>query len=107
MSASAFYNLSGADVGLSAFYYSKSFSDLANTVEENDSGTVGQLPGYTVVNLSLAKELYQKDNESLTLGFAVNNLFDNEYYFRGLDVSPAGRVAAPGRSFTVDLGYTF
>lgn len=107
LSASAFYNLSGADVGLSAFYYSKSFSDLANTVEENDSGTVGQLPGYTVVNLSLAKELYQKDNESLTLGFAVNNLFDNEYYFRGLDVSPAGRVAAPGRSFTVDLGYTF
>lgn len=107
LSASAFYNVSGADLGISAYYYSKSFADLANTVEENDSGTVGQLPAYTVVNLSLAKELYKHENESLTLGLAVNNLLDNEYYFRGLDVSPAGRVAAPGRSFTVDLGYTF
>ena len=107
LSASAFYNVRGADLGVSAYYYSKSFADLANTVEENDSGTAGQLPAYTVVNLSLAKELYKHENESLTLGLAVNNVLDNEYYFRGLDVSPAGRVAAPGRSFTVDLGYTF
>ena len=107
LSASAFYNVRGADLGISAYYYSKSFADLANTVEENDSGTAGQLPAYTVVNLSLAKELYKHENESLTLGLAVNNVLDNEYYFRGLDVSPAGRVAAPGRSFTVDLGYTF
>ncbi|WP_028866195.1 TonB-dependent receptor family protein [Psychromonas aquimarina] len=107
VSASAFYNLSGVDLGLTAYYYSKSYADLANTVEENESGTAGQLPAYTVVNFSLAKELYKKDNQSLKVGLAVNNLFDNQYYFRGLDVSPAGRVPAPGRSFTLDLGYTF
>ncbi len=107
VSASALYDLNGIDLGLMAYYYSKSFSDLANTVKENDSGTAGQLPSYTVVNLTMATELYRQGNKALTLGFAVNNLFDNEYYFRGLDVSPAGRVAAPGRSYTLDLGYTF
>ena len=107
VSASALYDLNGIDLGLMAYYYSKSFSDLANTVKEIDSGTAGQLPSYTVVNLTMATELYRQGNKALTLGFAVNNLFDNEYYFRGLDVSPAGRVAAPGRSYTLDLGYTF
>ncbi|HEY7865570.1 MAG TPA: TonB-dependent siderophore receptor [Psychromonas sp.] len=107
ISASAFYDYKGVDLGLMAYYYSKSFSDLANSVDENSSGTAGELPAYTVVNLSLSTELYKKDTQSLTLGLGVNNLLDNEYYFRGLDVSPAGRVAAPGRSFTLDLGYDF
>ncbi|WP_372881741.1 TonB-dependent receptor family protein [Psychromonas sp.] len=107
ISASAFYDYSGVELGLMAYYYSKSFSDLANSVEENAAGTAGQLPAYTVVNLSLSTELYQKDTQTLTVGLGVNNLLDNEYYFRGLDVSPAGRVAAPGRSFTLDLGYDF
>jgi len=105
--ASALYDYEGYDLGLSAYYYSKSFSDSANTVEENDTGTVGELPSYTVVNLSVNKELYKKDAQSLTAGIAVNNVFDNEYYFRGLDVSPAGRVAALGRSVSLNIGYDF
>ncbi|MFT7053068.1 MAG: Fe(3+) dicitrate transport protein [Psychromonas sp.] len=107
ISASALYDYRGVDLGLMAYYYSKSFSDLANTKEENSTGTVGQLPAYTVVNFTVSTELYKKAKESLTVGLGVNNLFDNEYYFRGLDVSPAGRVTAPGRSFTLDLGYDF
>jgi len=107
VSASAFYDYSGVDLGLMAYYYSKSFADLANSVAENSSGTAGQLPAYTVVNLSLSTQLYKKETQALTVGLAVNNLFNNEYYFRGLDVSPAGRVAAPGRSLTLDLGYEF
>jgi Fe(3+) dicitrate transport protein len=107
VSASVFYDLNGVDAGLSGYYYSKSFADLANSVEENDSGTAGELPAYTVLNLSLSSEVYKRDTQSLKVGLAINNLLDNEYYFRGLDVSPAGRVPAPGRSITLDVGYDF
>ena len=62
---------------------------------------------YTVLNLSLSSEVYKRDTQSLKVGLAINNLLDNEYYFRGLDVSPAGRVPAPGRSITLDVGYDF
>ncbi|MFT6133039.1 MAG: Fe(3+) dicitrate transport protein [Shewanella sp.] len=90
-----------------AFYYSKSFADLANTVEENVSGTSGEVPAYTVVNFNIGTEFFKQDNHGLKVGLSVNNLFDNEYYFRGLDVSPAGRVPASGRSLSLDVGYTF
>ena len=107
LSASALYSIKDIDLGLMAYYYSKSFSDLANSVPENASGTVGEVPAYTVVNFNISTELFKQDNHGIKLGVSVNNLFDNEYYFRGLDVSPAGRVPAPGRSLSLDIGYTF
>lgn len=107
LSASALYSIKDVDLGLMAFYYSKSFADLANTVEENVSGTSGEVPAYTVVNFNIGTEFFKQDNHGLKVGLSVNNLFDNEYYFRGLDVSPAGRVPASGRSLSLDIGYTF
>ena len=107
LSASALYSIKDIDLGLMAFYYSESFADLANTVEENVSGTAGEIPEYTVVNFNIATELFKQSDSGLKLGLSVNNLFDNEYFFRGLDVSPAGKVPAPGRSFSLDIGYTF
>jgi Fe(3+) dicitrate transport protein len=107
LSASALYSIKDVDLGLMAFYYSKSFADLANTVAENVSGTSGEVPAYTVVNFNIGTEFFKQDNHGLKVGLSVNNLFDNEYYFRGLDVSPAGRVPASGRSLSLDVGYTF
>ncbi|MEC4727867.1 TonB-dependent siderophore receptor [Shewanella sp. D64] len=107
LSASVLYSIHEIDLGLLAYYYSKSFSDLANTVEENVSGTAGEIPDYTVVNFNISTEFFKQNSYGLKVGLSVNNLFDNEYYFRGLDVSPAGRVPSPGRSFSLDLGYTF
>jgi Fe(3+) dicitrate transport protein len=107
LSASALYSIKNVDLGLMAFYYSKSFADLANTVAENVSGTSGEVPAYTVVNFNIGTEFFKQDNHGLKVGLSVNNLFDNEYYFRGLDVSPAGRVPASGRSLSLDVGYTF
>ncbi|MBO1897948.1 TonB-dependent siderophore receptor [Shewanella sp. BF02_Schw] len=107
LSASALYSIKDVDLGLMAFYYSKSFADLANSVEENISGTSGEVPAYTVVNFNIGTEFFKQDNHGLKVGLSVNNLFDNEYYFRGLDVSPAGRVPASGRSLSLDVGYTF
>ncbi|WP_025564436.1 TonB-dependent siderophore receptor [Psychromonas sp. SP041] len=106
-SASASYNYNDIDLGLSAYYYSKAFSDSANTVEEDETGEVGELPAYTVVNLTAATELYKKGTQSLTASVALNNAFDNDYYFRGLDVSAIGRIPAPGRSVSLNLGYKF
>ena len=107
LSASALYSFDQVDLGLMAYYYSKSFSDLANSVEENESGTAGEVPDYIVVNFNISTELFKKNDQGFKVGLSINNLFDNEYYFRGLDVSPAGRVPAPGRSFSLDLTYQF
>ena len=107
LSASVLYSFDQVDLGLMAYYYSKSFADLANSVEENESGTAGEVPDYTVVNFNISTEIFKQNDQGLKVGLSVNNLFDNEYYFRGLDVSPAGRVAAPGRSFSLDLTYKF
>lgn len=107
VSASAFYDYNDIDFGLTANYYSESFSDSANTTEEDSSGLGGKLPSYTVVNFTMATELYKKGKQSLTAGLALNNMFNNEYYFKGLDVSNIGRIAAPGRSISLDVGYKF
>jgi len=71
------------------------------------TGEVGEVPAYTVVNLTAATELYKKGTQSLTARVALNNAFDEEYYFRGLDVSAIGRIAAPGRSVSLSVGYKF
>ena len=107
VSASAFYDYYDIDFGVIANYYSEAFSDSENSTNEDSSGNGGKLPAYTVVNFTVATELYKKGTQSLTAGLALNNLFDNEYYFKGLDVSSIGRIAAPGRSISFDLGYKF
>jgi len=107
VSASAFYDYLDIDFGLLANYYSEAFSDSENSIEEDSSGNGGKLPAYTVVNFTMATDLYKKGTQALTAGLALNNLFNNEYYFKGLDVSSIGRIAAPGRSISLDINYKF
>ena len=107
VSASAFYDYLDIDFGLLANYYSEAFSDSENSTEEDSSGNGGKLPAYTVVNFTMATDLYKKGTQALTAGLALNNLFNNEYYFKGLDVSSIGRIAAPGRSISLDINYKF
>jgi len=107
VSASAFYDYLDIDFGLLANYYSEAFSDSENSTEEDSSGNGGKLPAYTVVNFTMATDLYKKGTQALTAGLALNNLFNNEYYFKGLDVSSIGRIAAPGRSISLNIDYKF
>lgn len=88
---------------LSGFYFSSAFSDATNTIDENSAGTAGELPSYTIWNIKVGKEW----SPMFSTGLAVNNLFDEQYYFRGIDVSPAGRYPAPGRSVSLDLELLF
>jgi len=86
----------------SASYAAESYSDAANTRKETANGSAGRLPDYVVVNARIGRELKLGQGLDATVGLAVNNLFDEEYYFRGVDVSPVGRVPGPGRSFILE-----
>jgi Fe(3+) dicitrate transport protein len=103
----ASYTINDFDATLSGFYFSSAYSDQANTKEESASGTTGELPSYTVWNLQLSKTTELAGGHSLFTGLSVNNLFDKEYYFRGIDVSPSGRYPAPERSVSMEVKYGF
>lgn len=87
--------------GLIGTYVAKSFSDAANTRKETANGSAGELPSYTLVNLSVGRDFALGEARKLNLGLAVNNATNEDYYFRGVDVSPIGRVPGPGRSYAL------
>ena len=94
------YNLDG-------LYISKAYTDAANTREENASASVGELPAYWVWNTAIEREFPLADKSVLTASAGVSNLFNREYYFRGIDTSPWGRQPAPERSLTLGVNYRF
>lgn len=103
----ATYAFSKLDTTLSGYYFSESYSDNANTSDEDAIGATGKVPAYMVWRFNLGSDLYKDESSKLRMNFAVNNLFDEDYYFRGIDTSPVGRYPAPGRSYTLDLNYQF
>ncbi|WP_369981678.1 TonB-dependent receptor family protein [Xanthomonas bundabergensis] len=106
-SLGAAYQPGHTTVAVSGYYFSRAFSDAANTVQENAIGSVGELPAYWVWNAQLSQVLSERDSGKLSASLAVNNLFDRNYWYRGIDTSPWGRQPAPGRSVTVGLEYRF
>lgn len=92
---------------LDGLYVSSAFTDAANTEDENANASVGKIPGYWLWNTALEREFKMQDGSRLTTSAGVSNLFDREYYFRGMDTSPWGRQPAPGRTFTLGANYRF
>lgn len=107
IAAKARYSSGTWHSSLTAQYVSSSFSDAANTVTETVTGSAGKLPSYTLINAHLGKTVPLGAQRELTLGLSINNLLDDDYYFRGVDVSPVGRLPAPGRSFMVEARLNF
>jgi Fe(3+) dicitrate transport protein len=103
----ATYTFTGIDTTLSGYYFSDAYADNANTSAEDETGAKGKVPAYMVWNFNLGTDLYKDNKGKLRMNVAVNNLFDEDYYFRGIDTSPVGRYPAPGRSYTMDLNYQF
>lgn len=93
--------------GISGFYYTKSYSDILNTVDEDSSGKVGVLPAYFVFNMQFSKTLWQYQKQKIDASFSINNLFNEKYYFRGIGTSPIGRQPAAGRSVSFYISYLF
>lgn len=101
------YAMGKTTLGVSSYFYSPSFSDILNTVDENTAQSAGQLPWYWVWNAQITRTLWKSGRQSITGSLAMNNIFNMKYYFRGIGVSPTGRQAAPGRSTTVYVSYHF
>lgn len=105
-SAHVDYRTGPWQASLTGLHVSESYSDADNTNEETANGSAGKLPAYTLVNSRLSRDFVVGGN-NLEIAVAVNNLLDEEYYFRGVDVSPIGRLPAPGRSFILEGSLDF
>lgn len=94
-------------LGISGFYYSKSYSDIANTENTGTDGKGGSQPDYFVLNAQISRTLWQSGKQKINGSISVNNIFNANYYFRGIGTSPVGRQPAPGRSISFFLSYAF
>lgn len=92
---------------LDGLYVSSAYTDAANSRAEDANATVGELPAYWLWNTAIEREFKLDDGSLLTTSAGVSNLFDREYYFRGIDTSPWGRQPAPGRTLTLGVNYRF
>ncbi|WP_449434237.1 TonB-dependent receptor family protein [Pseudomonas putida] len=92
---------------LDGLYVSSAYTDAANSSDEDASASVGKLPAYWVWNTAIEREFLLPDASVLTASAGISNLFNREYYFRGIDTSPWGRQPAPERSLTLGVNYRF
>ncbi|WP_246533191.1 TonB-dependent receptor family protein [Pseudomonas lalucatii] len=92
---------------LDGLYVSGAYTDAANSRDENANASVGRLPAYWLWNTAIEREFKLDDGSLLTTSAGVSNLFDRQYYFRGIDTSPWGRQPAPGRTLTLGVNYRF
>lgn len=97
----ATYRNNGWTWNLNGHYQSEMFSDGANTVAENASGSVGQIPSYWLWNAQVGYA-FKWNGTRMKAGLGVNNLLDRDYYFRGVDYSQ-GRMPQPGRAVLLSL----
>lgn len=92
---------------LDGLYVSSAYTDAANAHEEDANAAVGKLPAYWLWNTAVEREFKLGKGRLLTVSAGVSNLFDRQYYFRGIDTSPWGRQPAPGRTLTLGVNYRF
>lgn len=90
------YRVDGWSWNLNGHYQSAMFSDGANTVAENATGSVGRIPSYSLWNAHVGYA-FAWSATRVKAGLGINNLFDRDYYFRGVDYSQ-GRMPQPGRA---------
>lgn len=95
------YRSQGWTWNLNGHYQSGMFSDGTNTVAENASGSVGRIPSYWLWNAQVG-HAFKWNGTHMKAGLALNNLFNSDYYFRGVDYSQ-GRMPQPGRAVLLSL----
>ncbi len=114
----ASYTYAKTTIGLSSFFYSRTYSDVLNTVPFTEyvptikngaitTKTAGMTPWYWVWNLQISSTLWERKNQSVNASLQVNNIFNMKYWFSGIGTSPNGKEAAPPRSITAYVSYHF
>ena len=84
-------------------YLSRQFSDSSNSIESNLSGVVGEIPAYSILDISLNYKLGRFKFES-----GVNNLLNNYYFTRRATGYPGpGIIPSPPRNYYFTLQYKF
>lgn len=97
------YRVGTFNFNVNGTFRSAAFTDADNTVEEDSSGTVGEIPAFWLWNAQISKAFRGLNGASATVSLALNNIFDRKYFFRGVDVSPVGRVPGPGRTIMLAM----
>ncbi|MCK9345455.1 MAG: TonB-dependent siderophore receptor [Candidatus Pacebacteria bacterium] len=95
------YRINTVNFNVNGSYLSSAYTDAANTVLENAIGDKGKIPGYWLWNAQITKE-FRVDKANMRVGLGGNNLFNQDYYFRGVDTS-LGRMPGPGRSVMLSV----
>jgi Fe(3+) dicitrate transport protein len=95
------YRINTVNFNINGSYLSSAYTDAANTELENAIGDKGRIPGYWLWNAQITKD-FRLDKANMRVGLAGNNLFNEDYYFRGVDTS-LGRMPGPGRSVMLSL----
>ncbi|HEY1230512.1 MAG TPA: TonB-dependent receptor, partial [Ramlibacter sp.] len=95
------YRVNGWTWNLNGHYQAAMFSDGANTLVENATGSLGRIPSYWVWNAHVGYG-FDWHGRKLKVGLGLNNLFNRDYYFRGVDYSQ-GRMPQPGRAVLTTL----
>lgn len=80
------------------------FTDAVNTEKPNATATVGKIPGYTVMDISLTYSFAKKYNFKA----GINNIADEQYFTRRAGGYPGpGLMPANGRTAFVSIGAKF
>jgi Fe(3+) dicitrate transport protein len=95
------YRIGTVNFNVNGSYLSSAYTDAANTELESANGDRGKIPDYWLWNAQITKD-FRLDKTNLRVGLAGNNLFNENYYFRGVDTS-LGRMPGPGRSVMLSL----
>ncbi|MEJ7692172.1 TonB-dependent receptor [Daejeonella sp.] len=80
-------------------FTANAFSDPANTILANKSGSAGTIPSYSVMDLSVGYKI----NKQFNLKMVANNLTDAAYYTRRTAGNAPGVVPGEGRTFFLSL----
>ena len=80
-------------------FISKQFTDSSNAIDGNLSGVIGQIPSYSISDLSISLK-----RKNLKIESGVNNIFD-EYYFtrRATSYPGPGIIPSPPRNYYITL----
>lgn len=97
------YFLNRFNASFNHAYTAKAFSDPANTAIANNSGSAGQIPAYSVMDLSLG----YKVNKYLNIKMVANNLTDAAYFTRRTAGNAPGVLPGEGRTYFMSLSTRF
>jgi len=93
----------GLTLGVDAWWEATQFSDERNTVEEDSTGAIGQIPAFMVWNVRAGWKAEIDEHWSIDLRAGVKNVFDEDYWYRSDDVN-AGILPSRSRTFYSAMG---